>query len=55
MLEKYLKAVVVMLDPALEIIKELKIKEKQKVTVRRSGKKIIIEDWNCLHLTCDYI
>ena len=28
-----------------EIIKELKIREKQKLVVRRSGKKIIIEDW----------
>ena len=28
-----------------EIIKELKIKERQKVVVKRSGKKIIIEDW----------
>ncbi|MFH1582961.1 MAG: AbrB/MazE/SpoVT family DNA-binding domain-containing protein [Candidatus Falkowbacteria bacterium] len=28
-----------------EIINELKIREKQKVVVRRSGKKIIIEDW----------
>jgi len=28
-----------------DIIKELKIREKQKVEVRRSGKKIIIEDW----------
>jgi antitoxin component of MazEF toxin-antitoxin module len=29
----------------IEIVKKLKIKEKQKVVVRRSGKKIIIEDW----------
>ncbi len=29
----------------IEIVKELKIKEKQKVVVRRRGKKIIIEDW----------
>ena len=29
-----------------EIIKELKIREKQKLTVKRSGKKIIIEDWS---------
>lgn len=28
-----------------EIIKELKIREKQKMTLRRSGKKIIVEDW----------
>lgn len=28
-----------------EIIDELKIKEKQKLVLRRSGKKIIIEDW----------
>ncbi len=28
-----------------EIIDELKIREKQKVVLRRSGKKIIIEDW----------
>jgi len=28
-----------------EIINELKIREKQKVVLRRSGKKIIIEDW----------
>ncbi len=28
-----------------EIIDELSIREKQKLTLRRSGKKIIIEDW----------
>jgi len=28
-----------------EIIDELKIREKQKLTIKRSGKKIIIEDW----------
>ncbi len=28
-----------------EIVDELKIREKQKVTVCRSGKKVIIEDW----------
>lgn len=28
-----------------EIVDELKIKEKQKLVVRRSVKKIIIEDW----------
>ncbi|MBU1032320.1 AbrB/MazE/SpoVT family DNA-binding domain-containing protein [Patescibacteria group bacterium] len=28
-----------------EMMKELRFKEKQKVTVRQSGKKIIIEDW----------
>jgi len=28
-----------------DIIKEMGIREKQKVTVKRSGKKIIIEDW----------
>jgi len=29
----------------IEIIRKLKWREKQKVVVRRSGKKIIIEDW----------
>ncbi len=29
----------------LEIIKELKIKKGQKMIIRLSGKKIIIEDW----------
>jgi antitoxin component of MazEF toxin-antitoxin module len=28
-----------------EIVDELKIREKQKLTLRRSGEKIIIEDW----------
>lgn len=28
-----------------EIVKELKIRERQKLTVRMSGKKIIVEDW----------
>ncbi len=28
-----------------EIVDELKIKERQKLVVKRSGKKIIIEDW----------
>ena len=28
-----------------EIVDELKIREKQKVVVKRSGKKIVIEDW----------
>jgi len=29
----------------IEIMGELGWREKQKVTVRRSGKKVIIEDW----------
>jgi len=29
----------------IEIIGELGWREKQKVTVRKSGKKVIIEDW----------
>ena len=29
----------------IEMVKKLKWKEKQKVVVRLSGKKIIIEDW----------
>jgi antitoxin component of MazEF toxin-antitoxin module len=29
----------------VEIVKDLKWKERQKVVVRQSGKKIIIEDW----------
>jgi len=29
----------------LEIVKELKIREKQKLVVKKSGKKIIIKDW----------
>jgi len=28
-----------------EIVDELKIREKQKLNIHRSGKKIIIEDW----------
>ena len=28
-----------------DIVRELKIKERQKVVVKRLGKKIIIEDW----------
>lgn len=28
-----------------EIVKELGIRERQKLTIHRSGKKIIIEDW----------
>ena len=28
-----------------DIVDELKIREKQKMVVKRSGKKIIIEDW----------
>jgi len=28
-----------------EVVKELKWKERQKVVVRRSGKKLIVEDW----------
>ena len=28
-----------------DIISELKIKERQKLVLRRSGKKVIIEDW----------
>jgi len=28
-----------------EIVDELKIREKQKMTIKRSGKKIIVEDW----------
>lgn len=28
-----------------QIVDELQIREKQKMTIRRSGKKIIIEDW----------
>ena len=29
----------------IEIIRELKWKERQKVVVKKSGKKIIIQDW----------
>jgi len=28
-----------------EIMKEMRYKERQKMTVRKSGSKIIIEDW----------
>jgi antitoxin component of MazEF toxin-antitoxin module len=28
-----------------DMIKKLRLKERQKVTVRTSGKKIVIEDW----------
>lgn len=28
-----------------EIVDELKIRERQKLTIRRRGKKIIIQDW----------
>jgi len=28
-----------------DIIRKLKIREKQKLTLRKSGKKIIVEDW----------
>lgn len=28
-----------------EIVQELKLRERQKMVVKRSGKKIIIEDW----------
>jgi len=28
-----------------ELVKELGIRERQKLTLRRSGKKIIVEDW----------
>lgn len=28
-----------------EITKELKLRERQKLVLRRSGKKIVIEDW----------
>lgn len=28
-----------------DIVDELKIREKQKLTLRRSGSKIIVEDW----------
>lgn len=28
-----------------EIVDELKIREKQKLVIKKSGKKIIIEDW----------
>ncbi|MDP3882747.1 MAG: hypothetical protein Q8Q48_01690 [Candidatus Staskawiczbacteria bacterium] len=29
----------------IEMVKDLKWKERQKVVVKKSGKKIIIEDW----------
>jgi antitoxin component of MazEF toxin-antitoxin module len=29
-----------------EIVDELKIRERQKMTVKKVGKKIIIEDWS---------
>jgi len=29
-----------------DIIKELRLKERMKVTVRKSGKRIVIEDWS---------
>jgi hypothetical protein len=29
----------------IELVREFKWKERQKVTVKRSGKKIVIEDW----------
>ena len=29
----------------IDIIRELKWKERQKLTVKKTGKKIIIEDW----------
>lgn len=29
----------------LEIVQELNLRERQKVVVKKSGKKIIIEDW----------
>lgn len=29
----------------VEVIRELKWRDKQKLVVRRSGKKIIVEDW----------
>ena len=28
-----------------KLVKELKIRERQKMTLRKSGEKIIIEDW----------
>ena len=31
-----------------DIVRELKIRERQKLVVRRSGKKIVIEDWPVL-------
>ena len=29
----------------LEIVKQLKLRDRQKVVVRREGEKIVIEDW----------
>ncbi len=29
----------------MDIVQELKLRERQKVVVRRVGKKIVIEDW----------
>jgi len=29
----------------IEIVRELKLRERQKVTVKLRGKKIVIEDW----------
>jgi len=29
----------------LEIVKDLKLREKQKVVVKKVGKRIVIEDW----------
>lgn len=29
----------------IEVVRELKWKDKQKLVVRRNGKKIVIEDW----------
>ncbi len=28
-----------------EIVRELKIKERQKLTIKKHGRKIVIEDW----------
>ena len=28
-----------------EIVQELKLRERQKVVVKKSGKKVVIEDW----------
>ena len=28
-----------------ELVREMKIRERQKLTIRRHGKKLIIEDW----------
>ncbi len=51
MAEKYIRKVVkngrnsYYINIPREIQQELKIRERQKLTVRRSGKKIIVEDW----------